>query len=158
MAAPPMSKTNTLVARIVPPENSTVIGQTPDGRTLYKRTIVYGEKVPIVDENGTQVWQLHPTTAQPMYPKFKLQRKEREQVFTLYDAGNGQVMIEEYQAPTEAELREREMVAERNRIKEELATRMAERGITVDDLLNVIQPGESEPEDEAPRRGRRRAA
>ena len=129
-----------IVSREIPPEGSRVIGSTPDGRVLYERTLVRGRNVPKRDEEGNEVWELHPTTAQPLYPRRKLERVETKQQFTLRDALNGHVYIEPYVAPTEAELREVEVTRRAGEIRDQLARAMAEQNIGVSDILAAVKP------------------
>lgn len=129
---------------------------------LYERTIIRAakEKAPEIDPvTGEQKWELHPTTAQPLYPRWKNRREERKQRFTLESDGHANLYIREYFPPTAEEIKRQETEAKAAAFKDDLARLAAERGIDAESLLARLmesqgaeEPGASYPQMVSPGR------
>jgi len=134
---------------------ATVVMTLTDGKVVWQRNLIRAKRRPEIDPaTGEQKWQLHPTTAQPLYPRFTLERNEIKQVFTLESDGHANLYVQDYTPPTPEEERRMEMESRANEFKDDLARLAAENGVSAGDLLaRIMASTATEPAaDEYPRK------
>jgi len=163
-----LKKIKPLHPELVPPRDAVVIGQTPDGKTLYREVVKRSRAVPAFTElqcpvcqgepaedlcgrcggkgivAGPRLYRKNPVTGENLVPVNKPEPYDQVQVYFLESQGNGNVGKVFYTPPSAEEIAE----AQRQRKIAEMQTKFAEvlvdQGYTPDKILEALQ-GRSEP-------------
>lgn len=120
---------------------TTVHGTTPDGRTIYQQTIVRAsEPEAVIDkETGEQAWAKHPTTGEPLYPKWKKKPEQRTRFIVPNNQGNGNLSWEEWSPASEAELANAERRRKGEAMRDVFVDALVEADISPDQLPSVLR-------------------
>lgn len=143
-----------IITHYVPESGEKLIGHTPQGKPIYERSINKGKSVPLLDENGKEVWLLHPTTAQPLIPKRKLVPHTVTERFIPVDTGQGNHVRMPWHPHNEqeaAQAERRERVDQRMR---SIAEALEENDIPTEALINLLKNGGADafgPDEDGPR-------
>jgi hypothetical protein len=122
------------------------VGNLRDGRAIWERTLYRSVIEKEFGPDGKPKWELHPTTAQPLYLRHVRRRKDRTQTFTLESDGHANLYVQEYNPPSPEEEREAEIRNAADTLQTQLARTMAERGITPDRLLDAVLGAQQQTE------------
>jgi hypothetical protein len=154
MSLKTLKRVQPLHAERIPPDGddgqpAVVIGQTQSGNTLYQRTLIRAakQKAPVLGEDGRQVYAKHPTTGEPLYSKWRNQRHERLQFFTLESDGQGNLYIQEYQPPSQDELRDQKRKAKVAETQARLAEALVDNDVSPEAFVMALKGGELGEED-----------
>jgi hypothetical protein len=152
MALAPLGPMPTLRAELIPPQNAEATGEVyrlPNGKSV----IVYREllpnpnikRVPVLDENGEQKYRHDP--AKPNGRGEPLYRNVDPLIWREYilkaDVSAGVKRNFNFREDEDDKLR-REKLALRDRVLDDLAADLAERGLTAGDILDELY-GKTEP-------------
>lgn len=122
----------------IAPEEAEVIGRTPQGKLIFRRKRVRGRNVPL-EVDGQRVWETHPTTAKPLYPRNRLVRYEEEHTFTLQQDGQFNLYMEDYRPPSAEELEAERKKLAAAKLLPSLAEALVEEGIDVNDFMAFLK-------------------
>jgi hypothetical protein len=124
---------------LIPPQDAEVIGTTEHGKILYRQIRRMNRPVPDIDpDTGRQRWRKNQNTGEPLYPLFKRKIVMETRDFFLESQGNGNVGIVEYQQPTPEDLAQRARAQRIADMKDRLAERLVDAGLTADDLIERL--------------------
>jgi hypothetical protein len=140
MSSATLPKIKPLIVDVEPPEGAVIVGRTPDGRPIYKRSrMMAGPASVKKDRDGNDVMKKHPTTGEPAYTIMTRGPAVMETMLIVPNQqGNGNLSWEEWHMPTEEEL----AAERRNRAiesaKNELAAEIVDSGLTVRQFVEEI--------------------
>lgn len=141
-----LNKIEPTYTREIPPEGAIQIGHTPQGKPVYKMTLVRGVNEPKIDPaTGEQEYRKHPTTAEPLIGRRQLRRVEIEKIFTLEQDGMNNLYMLDYKFPTPEEIAAQERQRAIDAAVPELATALIDAGLTPAELVEAIRRGTATP-------------
>lgn len=143
-----LAKIEAFHAAAIPPKgddgkDALPIGNTPDGRLIYTRTIIRPakNKAPQTDPlTGEQVWTKHPTTGEKLYARWRNVREERVQTFTLESDGRGNLYVQEYAPPSPEDLARQERERKIVEVQGQIAEALVDNDLSVDALIAALKP------------------
>jgi hypothetical protein len=118
------------------------MGTLPDGRPIYKKTIVRaGPHEPKLDPDGQPMYGKNPITGDRIYEKYT----RKAMTITLYvvpnNQGNGNLTWDQYFFPTQAELQARARREKIELTKDQLAEALVDGDLNISDLITMVRTG-----------------
>ena len=142
------------VARFRPDPEWKAAGHTPDGKQLYRWLRKRHRAVPLLDEDGNQIFKRHPSSGEPVVAVNKPEPYEEDLLFYIDDDGQWNKNMVFYQPPTAEQLAEEERKRRQQRgmerLMEALGAADVDPGELIDEIMARKAAPEAEPEEQYP--------